>query len=92
MSRKNKVLFAMKTLKMEPINALRLVKLLENELSADEMHQISGGHCGTGNNGCGCGCQYEGQPGGSTSFENHQANFNNTYSPSAIGVIQLARY
>jgi natural product precursor len=55
---------------------LKLTNLAKNEISKKEM--IKGGKlaaCTSVSTGCGCGCIYEGQPGGSTSFENHQKNW-----------------
>ena len=75
---------------MKSINALRLTKVEKRILSNNEMNQVQGGHCGGGNNGCGCGCSYEGTPGGSTSFDNHTENRKSGWSPTAISVAEIA--
>lgn len=62
---------------------LKLTQLAKKEIAKKEMNMIRGG-CGQ-TNGCGCGCIWEGTPGGSSSFVNHQWNFDisiSTHEPA----------
>jgi natural product precursor len=52
---------------------LKLTQLAKKEIAKKEMISIRGG-CGS-TYGCGCGCIWEGTPGGSSSFDNHSANW-----------------
>jgi natural product precursor len=61
---------------------LKLNKLAENRLNEKEMENITGGYISiTVRNDkgevvydCGCGCYYEGKPGGSSTSDNMNAN------------------
>ena len=53
---------------------LKLTSLAKNELVKKEKINIKGGGCTKVIAGCGCGCIYEGQPGGSSNTDNHYAN------------------
>ncbi|MCI1779798.1 MAG: TIGR04149 family rSAM-modified RiPP [Bacteroidales bacterium] len=55
---------------------LKLTNLENNNLSEKEMNNLRGG------NACGCGCKYEGTPGGSTIEANGQANSDGGIWPS----------
>lgn len=55
------------------IKRFKLNVLSSESLRQKEMNAIVGGNI------CGCGCLYAGQPGGSTTAANKNANFSNGY-------------
>ncbi|NHB69820.1 rSAM-modified peptide [Bacteroidales bacterium M08MB] len=58
---------------MLTMKKLKLNQLSKAELENREMSAIKGGNC------CGCGCHYEGQPGGSSTTSNRDANYKYGY-------------
>lgn len=57
------------------LKKIKLNKLVENSLANREMKELKGGDVAC----CGCGCCYEGQPGGSSSNANLAANAKSGY-------------
>jgi natural product precursor len=55
-------------IKITDMNKIKLNKLAQNAMKAKEMNHIKGGSC------CGCGCKYQGTPGGSSIAANKSAN------------------
>lgn len=60
---------------------LKLNALANQSLSSKEMNAFRGG------NSCGCGCNYEGQPGGSSTCNNASANWDNNLTSPGTGRI-----
>ncbi len=62
---------------MEKIQKLKLDKLCKVELEKVELSKLTGGYvsaaCCSGD--CGCGCLYQGQPGGASPMTNLNANY-----------------
>jgi len=59
------------------MNKLKLNRLSDQKLAEKQMNMVMGGadsQCPNSGGGCCCGCPYQGQPGGSDTWDNMNAN------------------
>jgi natural product precursor len=67
---------------MKKLRKLNLNDLNKTEMQHRELYSHKGGSCFGYPGSCGCPCAYEGTPGGSSTWDNLQANDLYGYNPS----------